>query len=178
METAKSYRLCDYLSRRQRQETPLPFARELLGLARALGRCREISILWTMKRSNYEQIAQEEKLDLWGVDRDANSYSGPNPIIAHPPCGPWGKFRLKTVQNQDDGIRAIYFAHLYSGIVEQPVGSLLFKQFGRGGKIIQVNQGDYGHLALKPTLLYCVAKVTVADPENLFHRIWRAEQEK
>jgi hypothetical protein len=50
--------------------------------------------------------------------------------------------------------------HRWGGVVEQPKGSQLFRQYGRGGAIEEVNQGDYGMKSpgglyiRKPTLLY------------------------
>lgn len=34
-------------------------------------------------------------IDAWGIERDATLYPGPHPVIAHPPCGPWGRFRWR-----------------------------------------------------------------------------------
>jgi hypothetical protein len=44
--------------------------------------------------------------------------------------------------------------HRWGGIVEQPLGSQLFRIAGRAGTVTRVDQGEYGHVCRKPTLLY------------------------
>lgn len=93
---------------------------------------------------------------MWDIDRDARTYNGPYPIVAHPPCGPWGKLAWSSRESIIDGITAIRMVHRFGGIVEQPLGSQLFAEYGRDGTVVRVNQSDYGHQSLKPTLLYLV----------------------
>lgn len=136
-----------HLTRREREHTPEPFARYLIDLVQAR------SVLWVCRESVYYRFG----LDVWGIDRgrDANLYKGPGSIIAHPPCGPWGKLSWSSRESKSHGINAMRFVHLYGGVVEQPQGSQLFKEHGReGARIIWVNQRAFGHRAIKPTDLY------------------------
>lgn len=137
------------LSHREREATPYLLARYLVR------RIQPHAALWVMRKTVYGRF---RGLELWdGGERNAREYPGPGPIIAHPPCGPWGKYRHACIwQEREDGIRAIELVHEYGGVVEQPLGSHLFRLYGRGGKIERINQYDYGHKALKPTLLYFV----------------------
>lgn len=136
----------ELLSKRQREETPLAFARYLVELSGAT------AALWVRWNTVYRELG----LDCWTIERDANLYDGPGPIIAHPPCGPWGKYAKVSNESKSHGIRAMELVHQYGGVVEQPRGSTLFKEYGTTGQVLRVMQHDYGHLALKPTDLYVV----------------------
>lgn len=141
------------LSKRERESTPLAFACYLLARVLALTGAQTVAVLWTQRRSNWQKLWP--LVDCWGRQRNANLYPGPYPIIAHPPCGPWGKYRSVCKQSVDDGIRAMELVHRYHGCVEQPSGSALFMEHGReGGNVEVICQGDWGHPAQKSTLLY------------------------
>lgn len=145
------------LSKKQRESTPYPLALELVNKIKKLFNINTVSVLWVRRDSVYKIISGT---DCWDVDRDANKYEGSNPIIGHPPCGPWGKLRHVCNESQLHGIKAMDFVHNYGGVVEQPVGSQLFKKYGKTwlGSIETIDQYDYGCLCKKPTMLYWVIK--------------------
>jgi hypothetical protein len=152
------------LSRRQREITPLPFCSYLLSLMEAMYGDSTVAVLWICRRSNW--IHFWPRVEPWGEYRNALLYAGPCPIIAHPPCGPWGQYRSYCHQSPTHGIRAMEMVHRWGGIVEQPSGSRLFREHGRGGTILRVNQGDYGHPARKATHLYVIAPHQRPTPDR------------
>ena len=110
-----------------------------------------------------------EGVDTWGVDRDAMRYPGPGPVIAHPPCGHWGKFWWRCKQPESfraAGPRAVNQVRVFGGVLEHPEGSRLWSHCGLprpgegpdrwGGRTLRVDQCDFGHPAQKPTWLYMV----------------------
>lgn len=121
-------------------------------------------------------------VDPWDQARDARTYPGPWPVVAHPPCARWGRYwfggptivrqgREYLKKGDDDGCFAAALAavRLWGGIIEHPEGSHAWPHFGlsrppRGGGWIAadslggwtccVEQGAYGHRARKATWLY------------------------
>ena len=122
------------------------------------------------------------EVDPWDEARDARKYAGPYPVVAHPPCQRWGKLwagqplfikqtGIRKVKGDDDGCFEAGLAAVrkWGGVLEHPWGSHAWPHFGlntpdrAGGWIIAdfmggwtccVEQGEYGHYARKPTLLY------------------------
>lgn len=103
-------------------------------------------------------------------------YAGPHPIVAHPPCGPWG--RLRHLSKHDDpelALRAVDQVRVYGGVLEHPRFSRLFPYLSLpapgaapdafGGRTIEVSQCDWGHPARKRTWLYSVG-VTLPLPSD------------
>ena len=149
------WRPVENLSSRQRKLTPLPFCRYLVDRVLSIRPSDKVGVLWVHRTSLYWRLWP--KVEIWGVGRDARRYDGPWPVICHPPCGPWGVFKgMCFRESKEHGVKAMELVHRWGGIVEQPVGSSLFREHGAGGKIEKVNQGDYGHLGQKATLLYVV----------------------
>ena len=145
-------RLVENLSHRQRELTPPRLARYLAGRVRDLTGSSELAALWVRRDTPYREI---EGVDCWDAVRNALLYGGPHPVIAHPPCGPWGKYRMASYESRAHAIFAMACVHEFGGVVEQPLGSALFRDFGlRSGWIERISQADFGHLADKQTLLY------------------------
>lgn len=120
-------------------------------------------------------------VDPWDEARDARKYSGPYPVVAHPPCQRWGKLwagaplvikrtGVRKVKGADGGCFAAALAAVraFGGVIEHPWGSHAWPFFGLnrppreggwiradfyGGWTCCVEQGRYGHYARKPTLL-------------------------
>jgi hypothetical protein len=119
-------------------------------------------------------------VDPWDLARDARQYTGPHPIVAHPPCERWGRYwggaPRKPHQyrlGDDNGCfkSALAAVRAFGGILEHPKDSHAWRTFGiktpprHGGWIVAdahggwtccVYQGHYGHLAGKATWLYAV----------------------
>lgn len=105
----------------------------------------------------------------WDVERDATTYRGPWPIVAHPACGPWGKLR-HLYRGGEGGpelaIKAVDQVRQWGGVLEHPAHSRLWLHCGlpkpgepadeHGGYTVAINQCDWGHTCRKPTWLYCV----------------------
>jgi len=136
-----------------------------------------VAALYVEKSGAYYDLAG---VDPWDVDRDARTYAGPYPVVAHPPCERWGRFwnggmawRGAPKQLGDDGgcfAAALAAVRRWGGVLEHPAGSLAWREFGlltppergwgaadwQGGWTCRVDQGHYGHPARKPTWLYAV----------------------
>lgn len=117
-------------------------------------------------------------VDPWDQARDARNYSGPSPVVAHPPCKRWGKYwhgapcKPHQYRLGEDGgcfASALTAVRNYGGVLEHPAGSLAWDYFGLmrppasggwvrsdsfGGWTCCVEQGHYGHIARKQTWLY------------------------
>jgi hypothetical protein len=109
---------------------------------------------------------------IYGIERDARTYVGPYPVVAHPPCQRWGNWAGERI-GQDGGCFAAALAVVrqWGGVIEHPAGSKawiwhhLRPPSARGGwrsagdnigLTCQIEQGHYGHRARKATWLYYV----------------------
>jgi hypothetical protein len=143
-----------------------------------------IAALYIDARGPYPRMPD---VDAWGEVRDARRYAGPFPVVAHPPCGPWGNLRhLATVSATDAmkscGPIAVEQVRAFGGVLEQPRGSKLWERCGIpkpgeppdawGGVSIEVAQVDWGHVARKRTWLYlvgCVMPTKFPPPREPTH---------
>jgi hypothetical protein len=105
-------------------------------------------------------------VDCWDEQRDARLYDGPHPVVAHPPCGPWGKLaHMCKHQPRELALIAVEQVRQWGGVLEHPAESKLWGASGLpepgeidawGGFTLVVNQCEWGHVARKPTRIYCV----------------------
>lgn len=120
-------------------------------------------------------------VDPWAVERDARGYTGPHPVVAHPPCKRWGRYwhggpsaKVRRIKGQDGGCFAValWAVRSFGGVLEHPEASHAWAWYGLerpsraggwtqpdrwGGRSCCVEQGHYGHKARKATWLYAVA---------------------
>lgn len=118
--------------------------------------------------------ANRPDVDAWTVDRDARLYSGPWPVVAHPPCARWGRFAeaYGHAAGDDEGCfaAALRSVRSFGGVIEHPEASIAWARFGLPrpekhgegwvrslfdpGWSCSVDQGVYGHATRKRTWLY------------------------
>ena len=119
---------------------------------------------------------------FYDAARDARTYHGSFPVVAHPPCQRWGRWWWSDGSSEpgnDGGL----FAHALEqvrrcgGVLEHPEASYAFKHFDLPQPVIGawsrglmprewstcVAQGAYGHRARKLTWLFFVGD----DPPTL-----------
>lgn len=106
-------------------------------------------------------------VECWDEQRNAKLYSGPHPVVAHPPCGPWGRLKfLNKHQDPECGFVAVAQVRAFGGVLEHPEHSSLWKACAMpepsdgpdrfGGRTYGVRQVHWGHKCEKPTWLYVV----------------------
>lgn len=136
-------------------------------------------------------------VDLWDEKRDARSYTGPYPVVAHPPCSRWCRLaglveaRWGHPKGEDGGCFAAALASVrrWGGVLEHPAYSDAWKHFALrrpprdggwvpslfGGFTCHVEQGHYGHPARKATWLYAFGIPHPALPDFIWGRYEDAE---
>jgi hypothetical protein len=118
-------------------------------------------------------------VDLWDEARDARTYPGPYPVIAHPPCSRWCRLaglveaRWGYPKGKDNGEfeAALNAVRRWGGVLEHPAYSDAWAAYKlnrpptgggwvnadfQGGWTCYVEQGRYGHPARKATWLYAI----------------------
>jgi hypothetical protein len=123
--------------------------------------------------------ANDAEIDPWPESRDARKYTGPYPVVAHPPCQLWGRFaKINYIRwggehnkpGNDGGCfqSALNSARQFGGVLEHPADTYAWaahglpRPIGTGwtattdGYVCEVWQSAYGHKARKRTWLYYV----------------------
>lgn len=125
---------------------------------------RTVAALYIDPRGPYPPL---EGVDCWDEQRDARYYIGDSPVVAHPPCGPWGGLRHQCHgAGRDCGPRAVDQVRVWGGVLEHPAWSTLWDHCrlpkpgegtdSDGGYTIEIEQVEWGHVARKRTWLYIV----------------------
>lgn len=122
----------------------------------------DIAALYVDPRGPYPSLVRE----WYDEGRDAKTYAGPWPVVAHPPCGPWGRLRfLCRKQDASCGPHAVAMVRRFGGVLEHPSESLLFRACAMPfpdeltdgyGRTYALRQVSWGHSCEKPTWLYVV----------------------
>ena len=136
---------------------------------------RQVAALFVAPRGPYTHV---EAVEVWPESRDARTYSGPWPVVAHPPCARWtaytffarGGIKQHRAIGDDGGCfeAALAAVRTWGGVLEHPRYSRAWAAFGIqrpprgggwhrlvcGGWTCEVWQGRYGGRVPKPTWLY------------------------
>lgn len=127
---------------------------------------RPVAVLFARADSVYKSM---EGCDVYDIERDARTYDGPHPVVAHPPCRAWGRLRTFAKPRPDErnlARLAVAMVREWGGVLEHPAGSTLWDAQGLpkpaeckdqfGGWTYAAPQKWWGHKAEKATWLYVV----------------------
>lgn len=125
----------------------------------------QVAVLFARRDSVYKALPG---CDVFDADRDARTYAGSLPVVAHPPCRSWGRLRAFATPapgERDLALFAVDQLRRCGGVLEHPAWSTLFAAAGLpgpglrdgfGGWTLPILQSAWGHRADKATWLYIV----------------------
>lgn len=125
----------------------------------------QVAVLFARRDSVYKALPG---CDVFDADRDARTYSGNLPVVAHPPCRSWGSLRAFVTPapgERDLALFAVDQVRRLGGVLEHPAWSTLWPTAGLpdfgmrdrfGGWTLPILQSAWGHRADKATWLYIV----------------------
>lgn len=125
-----------------------------------------VAVLFARADSNYKNIPG---CDVYDMARNALTWLGGSPCIAHPPCRAWGRLRTFSRPAAGEKYLAVWSVaqvRTWGGVLEHPSTSLLWAHCGLplpgagydgfGGFSICIHQHWFGHKCEKATWLYIV----------------------
>lgn len=124
-----------------------------------------VAVLFARADSHYKSLPDVEVYDM---ERDARTYDGPFPVVAHPPCRAWGRLRKFAKPRPDErnlARLAVALVREFGGVLEHPDSSTLWaaqrlpepgQMDNFGGWTLGISQHWWGHRAEKLTKLYIV----------------------
>jgi hypothetical protein len=132
-----------------------------------------VSVLFARSDSVYKSLPG---VDVWDAERDALTWPGGTPVVAHPPCRAWGVLRRMANPRRHERMLATFAlrqVRRWGGVLEHPAGSRLWPRCGLpapgkgadkyGGWTLGVTQHWWGHPATKATKLY----ICGCDPQSI-----------
>ena len=127
---------------------------------------KTVAVLFARSDSVYKTLPG---CDVYDIERDARTWPGGAPVVAHPPCRAWGRLRAfaKPRSDEKDLARwAVSQVRQWGGVLEHPESSTLWadqrlprhpnERDGHGGWTMPIHQWWFGHRAQKRTWLYIV----------------------
>ena len=133
-----------------------------------------VAVLFAREDSHYKTLPQ---CDVYDMARDARTYDGPHPVVAHPPCRSWGAFAMFAKPRPDErnlARLAVALVREFGGVLEHPHTSKLWpaqklpengERDQWGGWTLTIDQHWWGHKAQKRTRLYIVGCEPVEIPD-------------
>lgn len=124
-----------------------------------------VAVLFARRDSVYKSLPG---CDVFDVDRDALTWLGGAPVVAHPPCRLWGRLRtFSTAPAKEKELArwAVGQVRRWGGVLEHPAHSTLWPDCylplpgqwdAFAGWTLPVEQFHWGHKAAKATWLYVV----------------------
>lgn len=123
---------------------------------------RTIAVLFARRNSVYKTLPD---CDVFDMDRDAWTFVGGTPVVAHPPCRAWGALRQFAKPREGErelAIWAVEQVRREGGVLEHPRASRLWPELGLpltgidefGGWTLDADQCWWGHAARKRSLFY------------------------
>jgi len=126
---------------------------------------KPVAVLFVRADSTYKSMPG---VDCYDEARDARTFVGGVPVVAHPPCRAWASLRHCAKPRPDEkglALWAVEQVRRFGGVLEHPLNSTLWPVAGLpqpgerdawGGWTLIVHQHWFGHRAEKRTRLYIV----------------------
>lgn len=139
---------------------------------------KRVAVLFARADSCYRYFPEA---DVFDISRDARTYCGDLPVVAHPPCRAWGRLRHLANPRSDERDLAFFAVEQVrrcGGVLEHPAKSSLWPAAGLpapgwrdafGGWTLPVLQSAFGHRAPKATFLYICGVEPCDTPIVPFH---------
>lgn len=148
---------------------------------------RTVAVLFARADSVYKTLPG---CDVFDEQRDARTWQGGAPVVAHPPCKRWSSLNnlvlvryphraAEFAHGNDGGLFALALQHVRAegGVLEHPAQSRAWRKFDLprpaknawqqglcGGWCIELDQRLFGHPARKLTWLYAFGGAPLSLP--------------